>query len=217
MVGSTGLATGDAQIDVVHPAKSSEEDYELRRHLTLELLRQLDGNGSPAALNKLPAEMRQAAFSPPPVVSASSDVLFDAWSLTSVREELPGRPPVAEWLHGISERDPPETYVAWREEVERLTLEQQKGINREDLLDDYALKPHELLRDRADRVFRHLETMAERNPNLLAWVVESNGRVQQPLTLAKLVEKDKQNKPRVNLNGRTVILPPRAGGWRRAC
>ena len=31
--------------------------------------------------------------------------------------QLPGRPPVEPYLHGLSDRDPPETYVAWREEV----------------------------------------------------------------------------------------------------
>src|SRR5262249_42763142 len=50
---------GDARIDVVHPTVFPEEEYEVRRQRTLELLQRLQGNGSPAALGKLSAEDRQ--------------------------------------------------------------------------------------------------------------------------------------------------------------
>lgn len=203
---------GDARIDIVHPSTFSDDKYDLSRQRTLNLLRRLDGNGSPAALNKLPGAECQDAFAPKPEEREATSILFDSWVLTSIRDELSGRPPVAEWLHGVSDRDPPETYIAWREEVGRLTPDRLGNIAPEDLLEDYPLKPHESLRDRADRVLRHLEIIAQRNPNLFAWVVEPNGKVQEPLQLAKLVEKDRQNRPRVNLNGRTVILPPAAGG-----
>ena len=32
-----------------------------------------------------------------------SDILFDTWALTTIRDVLPGRPPVEPYLHGISE------------------------------------------------------------------------------------------------------------------
>jgi CRISPR-associated endonuclease/helicase Cas3 len=202
---------GDARIDVVFPTEFSEEEYDLRRQRTLELLRRLNEDASPAALNKLPAKERQHAFTPEPEVPVATSILFDAWAATTIREELPGRPPVADWLHGVSDREQPETYVGWREEVEQLSPEQFDHIDLRDLLDDYPLKPHELLRDRTDRVFAHLEKLAERSPNLFAWVIEAGGKV-RPLLLASLVEKDKQNKPRVDLNGHTVLLAPAAGG-----
>jgi CRISPR-associated endonuclease/helicase Cas3 len=189
---------------------------------TLSLLQNLQKredqryDASPAALRELVAVNQKSAleaFTPKPTILPTSDILFDAWAMTSVRQQLPGRPPVADWLHGVAEWEPPETHVAWREEVECLIgplLEQYKP---EDLLDDYPLKPHELLRDQTRRVFGHLETMAARCPNLSAWVIEPDSEV-KVLSLAKLVETDKQKKPAVNLGNCTVILPPSAGGWK---
>ena len=221
---------GDARIDVVHekkPGKNGEKDnesdkasgkerYEQARWKTLEVLRKLPRIGvlhdaSPKALGELPAEARQAAFTPPPVILPTSDILFDAWALTTIRQPLPGRPPVADWLHGVRKWEPPETYVVWRQEVEKITGGLLEEHPPEDLLDDYPLKPHELLRDRTDRVFKDLEALATRSPDTPVWVVEQDNQV-RPLTFGKLIEKDRQGKPRVNLNGCTVILPPGAGG-----
>ncbi|MBI4519499.1 MAG: type I-U CRISPR-associated helicase/endonuclease Cas3 [Gemmatimonadetes bacterium] len=208
---------GDARIDLVYPLVIDEKDT-LRevRQRTLALLRRLpqeqDGHdASPAALHRLPIADRQAAFTPPPVILPATDILFDAWALTSIRGKLPGRPPVADWLHGVAEWEPPETFVAWREEVELITPGLQEKYRPEDLLDDYALKPHELLRDKTWRIFSHLEKLARRHPELSAWVLESDGGV-SVVSLAELVEKDRQNKPEVNLAGYTVLLPPAAGG-----
>src|SRR6202011_3565486 len=47
-------------------------------------------------------------------------------ALTSIREKLPGRPPVTDWLHGVSGWEPPETYVAWRKDVEIINPELQE-------------------------------------------------------------------------------------------
>ena len=40
---------------------------------------------------------------PPPTILPTSDILFDAWALTTIRGKLPGRPLVEPYLHGISE------------------------------------------------------------------------------------------------------------------
>lgn len=184
---------------------------------TLLLLRRLPQradqryDASSGALGDLPVADRQAAFTPSPVILPVSDILFDAWALTSVRQKLPGRPPVADWLHGVAEWEPPETHVAWREEVERLTGELLERYEPEDLLEDYPLKPHELLRDRTSRVFGHLEKMAERCPDLFAWLITSDGEL-RVLSLSELVRTDKQKKPVVNLADCTVLLPPTVGG-----
>jgi CRISPR-associated endonuclease/helicase Cas3 len=167
-------------------------------------------DASPAALVELlkglPPAGREAIFSPAPVILPATDILFDAWALTSIRGKLPGRPPVADWLHGISEWEPPETYVAWREEVEVIRLELQSTYKPEDLLEDYPLKPHELLRDTTERVFSGLAKIAERSPELHAWVVASDGNV-RPLSLAELVNEGKDS-----LADSLVLLPPQAGG-----
>lgn len=191
--------------------------FELAKERTLVLLQQLPlrSNGSfdasPAGLRTLPAGARQAAFTPVPLIRTVSDILFDVWALTSVRETLPGRPPVADWLHGIAAWEPPDTYVAWREEVEFLNDALLERYKPEDLLDDYPLKPQESLRDRTDRVSRHLESMAERCPELSAWLIEPDGQV-RVFTLGQLVEKNRRNKPVVDLAECTVVLSPVAGG-----
>ena len=66
---------------------------------------------------------------------------------------------VEPYLHGISEWQPPETHVAWREEVGTITGELREQLKPADLLEDYPLKPHELLRDNSSRVFDHLKEL----------------------------------------------------------
>src|SRR6185312_3908194 len=133
--------------------------FDVRRARTLELIQQLNGNGSPLALTSLDLAARLDAFSPPPVILPTSDILFDAWALTTVREKLPGRPPVEPYLHGVGGWEPPETHVAWREEVGAITDDLLEQFDPKDLLEDYPLKPHELLRDNSSRVFDRLKKL----------------------------------------------------------
>ncbi len=206
---------GEARIDIIYasPRNNAEEsktnraseDYEVARARTLELLQKLDEhNASPAALMQLPAADRLAAFTPKPTIPPATDVLFDAWALTTVRD-LPGRPPIDEWLHGVAEWEPPETYVAWREEVELIKQELLELYPPDQLLEDYPLKPHELLRDRYDRVFDQLKQIAERSGDLPVWIMWDWGvRVS---TLKELTAAGKEE-----LRFKTLILPPAAGG-----
>src|SRR5262249_50850820 len=152
------------------------------------------------------------------------DILFDAWALTTVRDRLPGRPPVDKYLHGITGWEPPETHVAWRQEVWELRpqfsdeedrkqnewmVRKQLAKLAEDLLEDYPLKPHELLRDRSDRVFKHLTAIAARHPDHYAWLVDDEGSV-EVFTLKELADKDKKER----VEDRTVLLPEQVGGLR---
>lgn len=210
------FGTRDAEVDVVYPrtwSKKSPLAQECQR--TRELLGKLPRRGSedihdasPVALASLPIEDRRAAFTPEPVILGTSDILFDAWALTSVRETLPGRPVVAEWLHGIAEWELPETHVAWREEVEILSGKTLAQLKLEDLLEDYPLKPHELLRDRWDRVFDHLKKRADHQPDAPVWIVAAGGSV-EVATLSGLVNEGKDV-----LRWATIVLPPNAGGLR---
>ena len=226
---------GDARIDIVNVLQesavsdgsmkkksSTKNDFDVARERTRTLLQKLplqtrtEGDmrldASPSALGQLPAGERRDAFTPAPLILPVTEILFDAWSLTSIRESLPGRPPVADWLHGVPrDWDPPQTQVAWREEVELLGPELLDEHEPQDLLDDYPLKPHELLRDRTDRVVKQLEAITERRENEIAWLIKPDGRVRR-LLLSELVAKDKQNKPRISLADCIVLLPPRAGG-----
>ena len=198
----------DSRIDVVYPDTFDDDDsLTPARKATLDLLRHLDGDASPLNLGTLDASARQAAFAPPPRIPPVTDVLFDSWSFTSIREPLPGRPPVAPYLHGLADWELPETQVAWRDEVGLVTGELLAHCPPADLLEDYPLKPHELLRDRSDRVFKHLETLAKRHPDHPAWIVGDRGDID---TTTLRVLADKQQKERIN--SCTILLPPSVGG-----
>jgi CRISPR-associated endonuclease/helicase Cas3 len=209
------FGNGNASIDLVHPNFEPDEElsaYDLARARTVVLLRALPRTGSkgydgcPAALAALPIADRLDAFTPSPAVPPTSDILFDAWTLTTIRTPLPARPAVSDWLHGIAEWEPPETSLAWRQEVRLLRGELLEHYHPGDLLEDYPLKAHELLRDRSDRVFAEVERITARHPGEPVWLVDDDGSI-VPMTLAQVVAEGARI-----LEGRTVLLPPAVGG-----
>jgi CRISPR-associated endonuclease/helicase Cas3 len=167
----------------------------LRLIKTLALLEKLNGNASPAALEGLPATERIAAFSPPPELRVATEIQFDAWALTSIREPIAARPPVAPYLHGEAEWQPPETHVAWREELDVLdTAELRAAYPPADLLEDFPLKPHELLRDTSERILHQVAALLRERqekgaPLPDAWLVGEGGNV-TVFPLARLVSND---------------------------
>jgi len=206
----------DTQIHVVHPTSFGKKDksgkvkiseLDERRQRTLDLLKQLAGDASPHALGQLDAEARRTAFAPEPTFLPTSDILFDAWSLTTIRDKMPGRPPVEPYLHGITEWEPPQTLIAWRDEVEEISGDLLTRYQPKDLLEDFPLKPHELLQDRSDRVFKALGEIAKQFPDSPAWVISNDGSV----VVASIKDlADKNDKGRINRQ--TVLLPPAVGG-----
>ncbi len=216
---------GNANIDVVHPTEfaAEKDDMEARRRLTLSLLKKLDRDASPAALDALIEDVGQMeienAFAPKPRIKEATDILYDAWAMTTIEGSLPGRPPVAEYLHGVEDPKQAETQVAWRDEVQLLDEEQLAMAPPAGLLEDYPLKPHELLHDTTVRVVAELERIVERldgesagrSEALCAWVVDQDGTV-ECCSLSRLVERDHRGEFKVDLHNCTVILPPRAGG-----
>ena len=200
----------DTEIHVICSTEHKEEAYKQRLERTLELLKKLDGNASPDALGKLPSEERSDAFAPTPTILPTSDMLFDAWALTSVKGKLPGRPSVEPYLHGLpSEWQPPETQVAWRQEVEEVTGDLLVEYVPAELLSEYPLKPHELLREPSYRAFDRFAKMAKRleGTTVPVWLLNEDGSV-EPLTLSEIANKDEKDR----INGKTVILSPSAGG-----
>lgn len=189
----------DSCMDIVCPREMDEH-----RRRTLELLRQLGGNGSPAALGALDPDACIAAFAPPPTILPTSSILYDAWALTSIRGEMPGRPAVESYLHGISD-DPPETYVAWRDEVGIMTGKLLHVYQPEDLLDDYPIKPHELLRDITTRVMSCVGKLSAPDWTPV-WIVAEDNTVE----VADLGTIRKGKKDR--MEHKTLLLPPAAGG-----
>ena len=113
----------DTEVHVFHPepeALDKGDEMDRARAATLALLHELRGDASPSALDALDPESRRRAFAPPPTIVPATEILFDAWAMTTVRDDLPGRPLVDEYLHGVAAWEPPTTQVAWRHEVELL-------------------------------------------------------------------------------------------------
>ena len=204
----------DCEVHLLHPnAESWDEKNPLTapRQRTLELFRALQetGNVGPKALSELPDRDRSDAFAPTPALLPASDMLFDAWALTTIPGKLPGRPSVEPYLHGLAEQELPQTQVAWRRDVQLLhdTSGAVDDIDRTEFLLAYPLLPRELLCEPAYRAVKHLEKLAKRNPQHLAWVVSADGDVE---SVQLEFFTDKENRDRID--GCTVVLDPRSGG-----
>jgi CRISPR-associated endonuclease/helicase Cas3 len=229
---------GDAEIhvyceDLKEPPKAKSDDggddeddktgtrkdeYDYARFFTYVLLEQLplreDGfrDASPGALRALPREERIRASTPQPDIPYVDSLLFDRWSYTTITDTLPGRPPVAEWLHGKAEWEPPRTTVAWRREVAWLTNEHLGEDTLDDFLADYPLRSRETLSDVTSRVLKHLQKMAERDKDglLAAWLVRHD-RPAEIVSLSALVNHYDSRRNRT-LDNATLVLSPEAGG-----
>ncbi|AMV26060.1 Type III restriction enzyme, res subunit [Gemmata sp. SH-PL17] len=231
----------DTEIHVIHPKTFAGEDkFASPLKLTLGLLELLNGDASPSALTALRelaikegsgaqppssdriqalrdyvnanqgADPRLGGFAPQPLMLPTSDILFDAWALTTVHE-LPGRPPVAEYLHGVEDEKNRETHVAWREEVNLFSGTGVNELQIAELLDTFPLKPHEMLRDSTWRVQDELSALSGARADLSVWVIDPDDEV-RVLELGELAKRDNKKKYIQNLIGCTVVLPPTAGG-----
>ncbi|MGH7440346.1 MAG: type I-G CRISPR-associated helicase/endonuclease Cas3g [Polyangiaceae bacterium] len=202
----------DSEAHVLHPPDGvlgGDELLDARRLATLHLLRTLDGDASPAALGSLDVHARVAAFAPSPEILPVTEILFDRWAATTIPDPLPGRPPVEPYLHGVADWEPPTTQVAWRDEVGLLRAERLLA-ERQDLLDDYPLKPQELLADRTSRVLATLAAIAATTPpdEFPVWRLDEWGNVDAAVTsLGNLVTGDRRRDEQ-RLAGATVLLSP---------
>ena len=199
----------DTYIDIVYPAKFDDKDKELTpaRRKTLALLTSLD-DASPAALSKLDPTARLDAFAPRSITPPTSDILFDAWSMTSVRGRMPGRPKVEPYLHGIREWEPAQTKIGWRFEVAEITGKRLDEYAPQDLLELYPIKSHELLTDRSDRIFNTLRKLAPAG-DVPIWIVDDDGNV-EVTSWKRVVEGAKEL-----IQGAVLLLPPQLGGLER--
>ncbi len=215
----------DAQIDVVYPqeieateskrgSKEKTEEMDIRRQQTLDLLKQLKGDASPLALEKLDVSARIAAFAPEPTILPATEILFDAWAMTTIQQKMPGRPPVTPYLHGIAQWEPPRTSVAWRNETACITkdLIEHYGMDfPRSLLDDYPLKPQELLNDTSERVYEELKKLGSRlGEECTIWIVGERGDI-EVIKLGKLLGREKKLVI-TRISDCTILLPPWAGG-----
>jgi CRISPR-associated endonuclease/helicase Cas3 len=214
----------DSRITVVHETKfDTAKPLEAARERTLALLRKLDGDASPAALDKLPADARGDAFSPPPEIRVATAVQFDAWALTSMRKPIAARPPIAPYLHGEAEWQPPETHIAWRDDRDFQHIKDPEAF-----LDDFPLKSAELLRDTSDRISETLgdvvaATLQEEKSLSNGWLIDAFGNAKAiPLAPFALSAKPKKERTKDEaeelkrvkelLADATLLLPATLGG-----
>lgn len=158
------------------------------------------------------SEAVHAAFSPKAPTALLTDILLDAWSLTSI-DGMPGRPEVGPFLHGLT-FDPPETHVVWRCEVFAL---HEAGVDEPALRDWFRVcrvDARERLRDRTDRVkkvltdlLKNLRTTNESLDFPVVLLDERGGASWSRLSV--LAAND------ANIAYRTVVLPVEAGGLDR--
>jgi CRISPR-associated endonuclease/helicase Cas3 len=216
----------DSEITVVHETKfDTAKPIEAARERTLALLEKLGGSASPASLDALPAESRAAAFSPPPKLRVATEVQFDAWALTSVREPIAARSPIAPYLHGEAEWQPPETHLAWRDDRD---FEYVADDAIEEFLETFPLFSRELLRDTTDRISETLGELVASSlqqgktlPN--AWLIDEFGGAEAlPLAPFALSAKSRKDRTKAEeeelkrvkelLSGATLLLPVSLGG-----
>jgi CRISPR-associated endonuclease/helicase Cas3 len=223
---STITVVHPEEIKNPEPGEKGHNPVEAARSRTLDLLRQLNGAACPQALRQLKQRLGPEkildAFTPAPPFRDTTDILFDAWAMTSIREAFPGRPPIAPYLHGEEEPEAAETQVAWRSEVEIIKGGLEEIYRPEELLSEFPLKPHELLRGQSSRVRAELQKTADRLGENAAketrlWVVANDGTVRRVITsdgelrfpsLDYLTDKDHEDM----LHDATLLLPPSLGG-----
>jgi CRISPR-associated endonuclease/helicase Cas3 len=160
-------------------------------------------------LAKVSHDERIRAFSPKGDTRDLTDILLDAWSLTSI-DQMPGRPGVAAYLHGLT-HDPPETYVVWRKEVIRLDKARVDPEVLRDWFSACRIEARERLRDSTERVKKvladllkaHREQKEDKQRDFRVVLLDERGRAEW-WDLSKITEK--------GLDYLTVVLPAEAGG-----
>lgn len=214
----TESAEGEDSDDEDAPPGNRRDEYDFARFATRVLLEQLPvrsdhrRDASPAALRALSQGDRVKASTPLPYIHHVDGLLFDRWSYTTITQNLPGRPAVAEWLHGKAEWEPPRTTVAWRREVAWLAPEHLGRETLDDFLADYPLRSRETLTDVTSRILKRLEKVAGRDTKgeQRAWLLRHDSPAEF-VGLADLVARyDPKRRP--TLDDATVVLAPTAGG-----
>jgi CRISPR-associated endonuclease/helicase Cas3 len=184
-------------------------------------------NVSPRSMDCLRQSLSTAQFdasmAPKPEIPELTDILLDAWSMTTIYERMPGRPQVAPWLRGVTS-DEPQTTIAWRAELDIDGFESLEVDQIEEWFDAHRLLPHETLTvpvskaaqwvlDRWENLGPELqETLGKR-----ACTIEDAGLTK--ITFKELIEKvrsDSKRKKLSILSNAYAIFPAAFGGISRS-
>ena len=200
----------DSRVDVVSDSSQMKEKKE-SLFKTLSLLedhtRESGMDASPIALMKiLESPVAHEAFAPIPERVHTTDILLDLWSQTSLND-IPARPEVAPWLHGIQE-NLPETWMAWREEVSTLS---EPELTEEELslwFQRFPLSSKETLRRPTWRIKwtgAKEKKWVESHKDERILLLSPNGQCRS-LTIEELSQGES------SLNFATIVFPTRLGG-----
>lgn len=139
---------GDATVILVEERKPADKTRFDNACITTSKLFTNGMDVSPKALaafkKTLTSEQIDEASSPKPTMVELTDILLDAWSMTSIVEPMPGRPEVGPWIRGIDE-ELPETTIAWRAELDLPGFGQLDLETIEEWFDTHRVLTHETL------------------------------------------------------------------------
>lgn len=199
----------ETQVDVVYEkGLLMEKEGPLQKTLRLLEDRIKEGNFdvSPAALLQIMENSDSSkAFSPPPEMVDTTDILLDMWTQTSLND-FSGRPEVAPWLHGIQE-NLPETWMAWRQETSLLSSGDLSNEEIAKWFQKCRLTSAETLRMSTFRLWKETEAKrwTEHNKDEMAFILFPDGKAEK-VQIADLVKQSSF------LNFATIIFPVQLGG-----
>jgi CRISPR-associated endonuclease/helicase Cas3 len=203
------LGRTESTIEVVQlpPRRSDNVDERLmatrRALLSLPSVGRNGHNASPLALQAL--NDRHEAFSQAPRTLPLTDVLLDNWALTRIPEISPT---VDRYLHGLIP-EPPDIYVAWREEVGDLLDATPETIT--EWLDTHPVLTREQVRGSLINVVGELRKIARREEQAIL--------IPQTEEEVRVIELSDFNNDEQTLGDRyrnaLLLLPPAAGGLNR--
>jgi CRISPR-associated endonuclease/helicase Cas3 len=167
--------------------------------------------------SNLSTDKLKAASTPEPTMVELTDILLDAWSMTTVTERMPGRPEVAPWLRGIDD-DLPQTTIAWRAELDLPGFDQLDSEDIEEWFDTHRIRRRETLSvptSAAAKWFRdrwaELPGADKTNVGERSAVVDRAGT--KLLTVKELAEQLGRNTD--SIRNADVIVPASFGGIER--
>lgn len=162
---------------------------------------------SPATLLELLKEKDAAeAFAPVPETLDTTDILLDLWAQTSLMD-IPARPEVSPWLHGIQE-NLPETWLAWRHELALLC---DSDLTDDDItrwFQKFTIASKETLRKPTYRLKwtgAAEKKWIESHEDCPVFVLLANGQGRK-MTIADMAKQGKR------LNFATIVFPLKLGG-----
>lgn len=147
------------------------------------------------------------ASSPKPKMVELTDILIDAWSMTSIVAPMPGRPEVAPWIRGIAD-ELPQTSIAWRSELDLLKDIPDPRKVLKAIFAKHPVRPHESLAVNSYRVVEFFQEVKKKRPDLLTTnVVIKLSRDIVIRTIQQIIDDDGI----LNADP-TLILPATLGG-----